>query len=458
MTNHMQSEVWLVILTMALDGGKLTLLVILSLSVISEGLQVISDGGDITGKSKLIGKFGLMTYSHAYVYGRASTSDPGVILAIVPATLWNQSRKQFCGNNNKVNSCDHYINNETFYGSISNNCFNYTATNTCIFHLSATMTDYWYMYVINCNNLKQIRVDYQIYVVSENIPPPGTNFPFTYQFLDHDKGLLITFMIFALFYTCITPFHFLSHGKYIIKCKTHLLVWLFNLALVCETINIYLGLIHYSVYASNGIGISAFRYGQDIFNLIGDWFLISVLVLVAGGWMVTLRTIKWKPFSLVLILIYIFLSLLYYVWSIVNPIIYPTMYQYPLHLWAGWIYLGGRSVMLFYVWYRIYDIHQQEETLQKLYLYRVLFGVFTVWFWYLLVVALMTLLNPVIAQVVFINAMNFMNLFVNLVMVALLYPAWSYEYFQFDHKDTTPVSVSMKNLGKLPTYDKLDDE
>ena len=105
----------------------------------------------------------------------------------------------------------------------------------------------------------------------------------------------------------------------------------------------------------------------------------------------------------------------------------------PLQTWAGGLYLAVRGVVLFYVWYQIYHIHQQEENVSKLRLYKTLFVLFTIWFWYLpLIVFIVTFSGHVSASLVIINISTAMNFLVNLVMVVLFCPSWSDRHFQFD--------------------------
>ncbi len=121
----------------------------------------------------------------------------------------------------------------------------------------------------------------------------------------------------------------------------------------------------------------------------------------------------------------------------------------PLQTWAGGLYLAVRGIILFYVWYQIYHIYRQEEASPKLNLYKLLFVVFTAWFWYLpLLVFIVTFTGHVNASIVIMNISTSMNFLVNLMMVLLFCPKWSKAYFQFD-------SSTNNSPWLLETYTKL---
>ena len=191
-------------------------------------------------------------------------------------------------------------------------------------------TQFWFAVFIYCREVDNsgqrdwiplnysVSLSYEIFIVNADPNHHNDTNPFTRQFPGNEKGFLFTYLLFSVLYIILIPVHLLSHFKYTIKCRTPQIINLFSLALVFEGINIFCGLIHYGVYAHNGYGAPPLNYMKDFFNLVGDWFLIIVLVLIAGGWMVTLRTVKWRLASFICISSYIFITIIYYIATVVR--------------------------------------------------------------------------------------------------------------------------------------------
>lgn len=316
-------------------------------------------GKGLRGSSfKYLNKFGVMKGSPVYMYGTAMRTYYGgqysnAILAFVPSTIWNEYQNALKNDNLLLS----YACNSTLMPIlVSNYCGSlqdgeqYIRTvpcndgKNCIYQpqnmippdnsqflfevLKAKSTEFWYTFFVFCSQNRSnnkcdwkghnlVEFNYDFYIVNEN-PSDLDHNPFVYQFPDNELGFLITYMIFAFFYAILVPAHVIINLRRCRNFKTHILLWLFTTSLIFEAANISLGLVHYGVYASNGYGVPPFNYLKEAFNLIGNWFLIIVLVLIAGGWMVTIRTIKWKLASFLIIFIYVIFTVVYYVWSLVS--------------------------------------------------------------------------------------------------------------------------------------------
>ena len=306
--------------------------------------------------SHYVGKFGVNANQPLYVYGSAiPNADISVAskmtLAVAPASKWEEfkhlSEKSFDNGEYTSVACNDTIlspfrssnctyQNDQYYRLVP-------CTGLCndsrqkelpeganfLFNLMPTNTEFYYIFFIYCQLQKQNSscewtdskaVDFK-YSISVTRDPFSHHNPFTFQFPANLEGLLVTFMIFALLYTTLIIAHFVMNFK---RCRTrklcsiHVLVWLFTFAMVMEFINMIFGLMHYAVYSSNGQGSKALFYFKDLFNLVGDWFLILVLILIASGWQVTVKSIKWKYASFPIWAGYILFSLIYYMWEIVS--------------------------------------------------------------------------------------------------------------------------------------------
>lgn len=278
-----------------------------------------------------LNKFGVQKGANVYLYGNVTMTSGEVtstaLIAFVNSSVWNQlntTNRYSCPDLIKLmdSNCDNKnVRSIPPYYSVGDQYFMYIE--------DLPFTEFWYTILVFCSEKEIDRVcngtktsgtisfDYEFYIVNEDPRIKGHD-PFTYQFSYSENGCLITYIVFSILYILLVPTHLIFHLKYNIKCQTSLLIWLFNIALIFEAVNILCGLVHYAVYSHDGYGVPPLSYLKVLLNLIGDWFLILVLILIAGGWMVTIRTVKWKVASFPIIGIYIFFTITYYICSVVS--------------------------------------------------------------------------------------------------------------------------------------------
>ncbi len=304
--------------------------------------------------SHYVGKFGVNADQPLYVYGDASPySDVSVpskmTLVVAPASKWEEfkdlSESSFKSHEFTSVACNDTILSPFRSSTCSTQNINqYYRLVPCngpcndsrqdrlpdganfLFNVIPTNTEFYYIFFIYCEQKqscewtasKTVHFTYNISVTHD---PFSHHNPFTFQFPANLEGLLATYMVFALLYTTLIIAHVVMNMKRCRSrnlCSIHVLVWLFSFAMVMEFINILFGVMHYAVYSSNGQGAKALFYFKDLFNLVGDWFLILVLILIASGWQVTVKSIKWKYASFPIWAGYIVFSLVYYMWEIVS--------------------------------------------------------------------------------------------------------------------------------------------
>ena len=312
--------------------------------------------------SEFLDKFGAQKGATFYVYGNAVENAEinfdkiphisQMLLVVAPVNKWNDFINLAAASHNKLTdySCKNTLlqpfeNNDTcssttYYRVVPCNessCSPSDQTkpprnSTFVFKITPDKTEFYYIFFIYCarnwstfDNASscdwgasgKVDFDYSIFVTGN---PYRERNPFYFQFPANMEGVLVSYLIFSFLYVILIPGHlFLNFKCYAKKhCKVHVLVWLFTVAVVMEGANILFGLIHYSVYSTDGRGVKTFFYFKDFFNLVGNWFLILVLILIAGGWQVTVKSIKWKFASFPVWAIYIFFAILYYIWEVVS--------------------------------------------------------------------------------------------------------------------------------------------
>ena len=194
---------------------------------------------------------------------------------------------------------------------------------------NASDTEFYYIFILACSRnatatcdwagSDEVYFNYDISIV--NSDPIAPNYDhFDYEFPYEFHGVLILEMLFTILYLILTVVQFILHSRLVAgKGYTpHLLIQIFTTSLILDLLHVTCEMIHFSVYAANGIGVIALKYFGEVFNQLSDWLLILVLILVAKGWQVTTSTIRWKKVTSVVWGVYIFVSGIYFIWMVVS--------------------------------------------------------------------------------------------------------------------------------------------
>lgn len=360
------------------------LFVVLVLSL-SNGLHlsgevVVNSDEIIPSHYRYLTKFAVKSSSNVFMFGNsnpisAENNDEkydSVQLAFVPQSVWDQFKETVDSNpSNPVCDSSLIVLNSTYISDCSSSSPNfYIRTLPCktecenqqpgislplgsqfSYVLNPTDTEYWYAFLVYCalnytfdgeclwQNSEPVNFTYNFSIVnSEPFTVAHHPDPFTFQFPYNLHGILISYLVFAFLYTVLVPTHALLHSRLCTRQehRVHPMVWLFSVALLLEALNVYFGLLNFSVYASNGHGVPWLSYVAEGWNLLGDWFLILVFILIAGGWQVTRKTVKWKYASFPIWGVYVVFSGLYFIvfivsWSFYLPLPLSLSTPHSLH-------------------------------------------------------------------------------------------------------------------------------
>ena len=194
---------------------------------------------------------------------------------------------------------------------------------------NAKNTEFYYIFILACSRNTSVTCDwagssevyfnYDITIVNSDPTTPNYDH-FDYEFPYEYHGVLILEMLFTILYLILTVIQFILHSRLVAGkgYSPHLLIQLFTTSLILDLLHGTCEMIHFSVYAANGVGVIAMKYFGEVFNQLSDLLLILVLILVAKGWQVTTCTIRWKKLTSVVWGVYIFVSLIYFIWMVVS--------------------------------------------------------------------------------------------------------------------------------------------
>ncbi len=201
---------------------------------------------------------------------------------------------------------------------------------------NAPKTEFYYLFMLACDRNSTLdcewdetdesSLQYDISLVNSNPQNNSHLNPFVYQFSLEFQGVLVIQLLFTIAYFLMLIVHLLMHCGACKKlcntsqtgCQMHRLPALFTASLALEFIHVLFELIHFSVFASDGIGAVWCKYLGEVTNQFSDWLLILVLLLIGKGWMVTDSALRWKKLTFGIWSVYVFFFLLYFVWTVVS--------------------------------------------------------------------------------------------------------------------------------------------
>ena len=307
-------------------------------------------------------KFGVQKGHQVFAYGgslRKSSSsshygyDETLVLAFVPSSTWD---KFYHLESDDRRDCQRFM--APFNGSLSSDdrCYrqgNDTADlyrvvpcdhqETCrnqhniplvhgsnfTFRIVSPSTQYYYLFLVACiqNNGSQpcewfasgsVAIDFNVHIVNQDPSFPPN--PFTYEFSYNLIGMMILYIIFSCIYFTVLFFHLLMHSCICTPAnyKHHRLTLMFTVSLALETFHVLLVMAHYCVFSEDGVGLRPLLYMGRGLNFISDWLLILVLILLGKGWQITTATVRWKKTTLVVWIVYIVVSGIFFSWIFVS--------------------------------------------------------------------------------------------------------------------------------------------
>ena len=355
-----------------MDAAKVSLALLLYLLTSLGSLNHVTAtrlSGSISYSAKsrdlffFLARFGVKSGHEIYVIGNATSArkdagDSRMTLAFVPQKTWNNfsssakypnsipnceevmhvslGRSKIVDENTCLSGFEDYIRKIPCKpsGIVYTHCnqpvtLNVTAGSDFTYYKpNVPNTEFYYIFIVACTrNVTQtcqwagsdeVYFNYDITIV--NSDPTGRKDFFDYHFSFEFHGVLILEMFFTILYLILVLIHVTLHSRLAAGkgYRPHRLINLFTLSLVLEFLHVACEMIHFAVYAANGIGVVAMKYFGEVFNELSDWLLILVLILVAKGWQVTTCSIRWKKLTAIVWGVYIFISALYFIWMVVS--------------------------------------------------------------------------------------------------------------------------------------------
>lgn len=316
------------------------------------------------GKIKFLAKFGVERGHEVFTFGTVSRAgnsfvafDDKLALAFIPTSAWD---KLYGKEKKKGTQCEAFM-SAPFNRSIApdklcsvpgdrdyfrvvpcdkrTQCQNQHSESVPLvsgseftFRTESTSTQYYYLVLVAClqnttaddpcqwAESGEVGVDYDIHIVNNDPDMTVSPDPFVYQFPYNLIGLMVVYIVFTFIYLTLLVFHVTMHTRLCTPTgyRHHRITFIFGFSLLLEFLHIALVMIHYSVFSVDGMGVVALLYLGQAANFTSDWLLILVLILIGKGWQLTTATVRWKKVTAVIWVLYIVVSGLFFVWTVVS--------------------------------------------------------------------------------------------------------------------------------------------
>jgi hypothetical protein len=263
------------------------------------------------------------------------------------------------------------------------------------------------------------------------------------QFSYDEQGIGQTYIAFTVFYIILIAVHAFGVFQQMRSESWHPIIRVLGVAILLSTLSSLAEMIHYSIYANNGIGAPGLLGVGDLLNMFAEVVLMFLCILIAKGWAITTSYLSEKNIILIVNALLVLAYLALFIWARVGTDPASTMYFYDSI--PGIIVLVIRvGVLGWFVW-SLRNTIRLESLPEKRMFYIVYGATYAFWFLALPVVVLVAFfLSPTI-RFRLIEGLSISIDFLGLAALAfLLWPSRASKYFVIK---ASPQLLSVKEGG-----------
>eukprot|EP01128_Nolandella_sp_AFSM9_P003561 TRINITY_DN153_c0_g2_i1.p1 TRINITY_DN153_c0_g2~~TRINITY_DN153_c0_g2_i1.p1 ORF type:complete len:451 (-),score=111.84 TRINITY_DN153_c0_g2_i1:1569-2921(-) len=292
---------------------------------------------------------------------------------------------------------------------------------------------YFYMSLSNCKG----PIEVPSYTVTFLNPGGLWYRQFSYDL----QGIGPIFIFFFLAYTVLLAVHGWGVYQQMQTESWHPIIRILSVCIALEVLACLSQLIHYAVYANNGIGAPALRGLGDLLNMASNIALIFLLILIAKGWAITTSYLANKNVIIIVLGLFGLSYLALFIWD--NAMPDGNLYFYDN--WPGLIVLILRfGTWLWFVW-SLRGTIRLESLPEKRQFYFIFGGAYSVWFMALPIFVLIGLLMAPEMRFRTVTGLAVSMEFLSLAALAfLLWPSRASNYFVIK---TSPQLLSVNEEG-----------
>lgn len=174
----------------------------------------------------------------------------------------------------------------------------------------------WFFTFARCNDLGFEDVEYHIHTLESG------ESRWNEEFGANDLGLNSLYLCFFFVFTIMVGLN--CRGAYKLQMRLsylHPIVKWFLVIVVIEYISVFMMLIHYGSYSSNGVGVPTLLRVAQVLAIVSRCFFLFLLALLAKGYTISRDTVTYRWAVVGVILAWLGLSIFIFIWqqTLVDP-------------------------------------------------------------------------------------------------------------------------------------------
>jgi len=252
--------------------------------------------------------------------------------------------------------------------------------------------------------------------------------PWEKQFSFDRWGIGQTYIAFFVLYIILLALNIYGSIQLYKVEAYHPLVKILTVSNILEFFNVLFQMIHYSIYAGDGVGAPALESFGNLLNMISNLLLMFFCILVAKGWAITSTYLSQKNIVLIVMSVFTLGYLVLFFWDTFARDPALTLYFYESV--PGVIVLILRTVLVIWFLWSLRDTLRLENLPERRQFYKI-FGVsYSVWFLLLpIFVFILSFVDPWVRFKI-IRGISIAIDFAGLgALVFLLWPSRAQHYF-----------------------------
>jgi len=304
---------------------------------------------------------------------------------------------------------------------------------------------FWFITAADCNSTTGINIPF--YFV--NWTNPGgwwlQNFSFDQQ------GLVFIYIAYTIFYLLLGAIHGYAVWQQTQNDQWHPVIRVLTVAIGLALLGVIAEMIHYLIFAGNGIGSPVILGFGDLMNMAAQVVLMFQCILIAKGWAITTSYLTDKYIVLVVMGLFILAYLALFIWDKAVPNPASVLYFYES---VPGIIVSVLRVLTcgWFVW-SLRNTIRLESLPEKRVFYFIFGGAYSIWFLLLPLIVLIAVFLAPWVRFRIITGMMVTSDFLGLSALAfLLWPSRASNYFVIKASPQL-LSVKATGYGTSSAYD-----
>jgi len=245
---------------------------------------------------------------------------------------------------------------------------------------SYVATYFWYLVVADCSVKTLDLESYEFLFLNSEYGPWEKQFSF-------DRwGIGQTYIAFFVLYVILLSLHLYGCWQLFRVEAYHPLVKILTVAVILEFFDTTFQMIHYSIYAGDGVGAPALEAFGNLLNMGSNLLLMFFCILVAKGWAITSHYLSQKNIVLIVMSLFILGYLFLFIWD--NFARDPASTYYFYESLPGIIVLVLRTALVGWFLWCLRDTLRLENLPERRQFYKIFGMAYTAWFLLLPIVVL----------------------------------------------------------------------